>query len=254
MDSDLSGKAVIVLGASGQLGFSICTLLAAEGAHVFAQYRSNLKAAERLHAQLGATPIQADLTHESEVAALFARCESLRGPLEGCVIASGMRPAQPTQLADMSLELWREFCDANLLMTFLCAREYLRSVRASGVGSMVLLGSTSGAFGNAGRAQFAAYKSAISVGLLKSLAFEMSAISKSGRVNSVSPGAVQSSGESMPSEERERALATSAMEKFSSPEDVARAVVWLLSPALSGSVTGQDIRVDAGMSGRLRDR
>jgi 3-oxoacyl-[acyl-carrier protein] reductase len=75
-----------------------------------------------------------------------------------------------------------------LTATFLTARGFLREVERNGRGSLVLVGSTAGAFGEAGHADYAAAKSALQVGLLRSLKNEIVRIAPLGRVNAVAPG------------------------------------------------------------------
>jgi NAD(P)-dependent dehydrogenase (short-subunit alcohol dehydrogenase family) len=55
-------------------------------------------------------------------------------------------------------------------------------------------------------------------------------------------------------EDRERVGLVSALARLATPRDVANAIVWLLSSKLSASTTGQIVRVDAGLSGRIRQR
>ena len=77
---------------------------------------------------------------------------------------------------------------ANLTATFLTARGFLRGVERSGHGSLVLVGSTAGLFGEAGHADYAAAKSAILHGLLLSLKNEVVRVAPRARVNAVAPG------------------------------------------------------------------
>ena len=76
---------------------------------------------------------------------------------------------------ELPLGRWRDTLDANLTASFLTARGFLRSVAERGHGSLVLVGSTAGLFGEAGHADYAAAKSAVVHGLLLSLKNEFSA-------------------------------------------------------------------------------
>ena len=73
----------------------------------------------------------------------------------------------------VELDRWQETLAANLTVTFLTARGFLREVERSGHGSLVLVGSTAGVFGEAGHADYASAKSAIVRGLLLSLKNEV---------------------------------------------------------------------------------
>src|SRR5207249_2026847 len=137
--------------------------------------------------------------------------------------------------------------------TFLTARAFLREVERTGDGSLVLVGSTAGVFGEAGHADYAAAKSAILDGLLLSLKNEIVRIAPRGRVNAVAPGWTESAmtrGHVEP-EHVSRISRTMALRKVAQPEDVARQVVVLASDRLSGHVSGQVVVVAGGMEGRV---
>src|SRR5205807_5497550 len=86
------------------------------------------------------------------------------------------------------LERWRDTLDANLTASFLTARSFLRGAADRGHGSLVLVGSTAGIFGEAGHADYAAAKSAVVHGLLLSLKNEIVRVAPRARVNAVCPG------------------------------------------------------------------
>jgi 3-oxoacyl-[acyl-carrier protein] reductase len=135
----------------------------------------------------------------------------------------------------------------------LTARAFLRGLEDRGDGSLVLVGSTAGIFGEAGHADYAAAKSAIVHGLLLSMKNEIVRIAPRARVNAVCPGWTYSPmtrGE-VDEEVLERVTATMPLRKIARPEDVARQVVVLASDELSGHVTGQVVTVAGGMEGRL---
>ena len=122
-----------------------------------------------------------------------------------------------------------------------------------GRGSLVLVGSTAGLFGEAGHADYAAAKSAVVHGLLLSLKNEVVRIGSRARVNAVCPGWTESpmTRESLTPETLERITRTMALRKVAQPEDVARQVVVLASDELSGHVTGQVVTIAGGMEGRV---
>ena len=144
----------------------------------------------------------------------------------------------------------------NLTTTFLVARAFLREVARNGHGSLVLVGSTAGNYGEAGHADYAAAKSAVTGGLLLSLKNEIARIAPLGRVNAVAPGWTESPmTRGLVDPEQVRAVSrTMALRKVAQPEDVAAQVVVLASDTLSGHVTGQVVTVAGGMEGRTIHR
>jgi 3-oxoacyl-[acyl-carrier protein] reductase len=254
MNTGLSGKAVLVTGASGGIGSACVRAFAAEGARVAVHYFRGRERAEALASEVGGAPVlNADLTVEDDVDQLFAAARESLGVVDICAAVAGAWPSEDVPMWELPLERWRSTLDANLTATFLTARGFLREVERNGVGSLVLVGSTAGIFGEAGHADYAAAKSAILVGLLLSLKNEIVRIAPRARVNAVAPGWTESPmTRGLVDEERVRAVSrTMALRKVAQPDDVARQVVILASDQLSGHVTGQVVTVAGGMEGRV---
>ena len=169
-----------------------------------------------------------------------------------CAAVAGMWPSEDVPVWELPLERWEETLRTNLTATFLVSRAYLREVEQNGHGSLVFVGSTAGIFGEAGHADYAAAKSAITGGLLLSLKNEIARIAPVGRVNAVAPGWTETPmtrGRVDPDQIREISR-TMALRKVARPEDIAAQVVVLASDALSGHVTGQLVVIAGGMEGR----
>ena len=253
IDTGLDGKGVLVAGASGGIGAACVRAFAAEGARVVVHYHRGAERAEALAAKVGGAPVaQADLTVEAEVERLFAGARGALGRIDACVAVHGVWPREDVPVWELALERWEETLRANLTASFLVARAFLREVARNGHGSLVLVGSTAGVFGEAGHADYAAAKSAILGGLLLSLKNEIVRIAPLGRVNAVAPGWTESPmTRGLVDPERVRAVSrTMALRKVARPEDVAAQVVVLSSDTLSGHVTGQVVVVAGGMEGR----
>ena len=244
---------MLVTGASGGIGSACARAFAGEGARVLVHYHRGEERARAVAAELGGAPLaQADLTVEAEVDRLFEDARAALGGVDVCVAVSGAWPSEDVPVWDLPLERWEETLRANLTATFLVARGFLREVERSGHGSLVLVGSTAGVFGEAGHADYAAAKSAIVGGLLLSLKNEIVRIAPLGRVNAIAPGWTESPmTRGLVDPEQVAAVSrTMALRKVARPEDVARQAVVLASDELSGHVTGQVVVVAGGMEGR----
>jgi 3-oxoacyl-[acyl-carrier protein] reductase len=253
MDLGLEGCGILVTGGSGGIGSAVARLLAGEGARVGVHYHANRAAAEALAAEIGGVALQADLRDEAQADALVPAALQALGRIDACVANAGVWPAEDVPVAEMPLARWRETLDANLTAAFLTARGYLRHVEGTGAGSLVLVASTAGLFGEAGHADYAAAKAAIAHGLALSLKNEVVRIAPRARVNVVAPGwtvSPMTAGDLTP-DLVGRVTATMALRRIGEAADVASAVAWLCSPIAAGHVTGQVITVAGGMEGRL---
>ena len=244
---------MVVTGASGGIGSACARAFAAEGARVLVHFNRGEERARALADELGGAPVaQADLTEEQDVDRLFEEARAALGQVDVCAAVAGIWPSADVPVWQLSLERWEETLRANLTASFLVARAFLREVERNGHGSLVFVGSTAGVFGEAGHADYAAAKSAITGGLLLSLKNEIARIAPGGRVNAVAPGWTESPmtrGHVDPEHVR-RITRTMALRKVAQPDDVAAQVVVLASDTLSGHVTGQLVLVAGGMEGR----
>jgi len=243
----------LVTGAARGIGAATARALAAEGARVAVHYHSSAREAEALAAQIDGVPLQADLRDEAAADALVPQAVEALGRLDACVANAGTWDPEDVPVGRMSLDRWQATLDSNLTATFLTVRAYLRHVEATGAGSLVMVGSTSGLFGEAGHADYSAAKSAVAHGLLLSLKNEIVRAAPRGRVNAVAPGWTVSpmTERSLTEESIAAATATMALRKVAHADDVARTIAWLCSPLAAGHVTGELVTVAGGMEGRV---
>ena len=255
MDTGLAGKCVLVTGASGGIGAATARAFAEEGSRVAVHYHRGRERAEAVAAELdGSIVLQADLTRAEEAERLFAECVETLGGVDVCAAVAGVWPSEDVPVWELGLDRWRATLDANLTATFLTARGFLREVERAGHGSLVMVASTAGLVGEAGHADYAAAKAAISGGLLRSLKNEVVRVAPLARVNVVAPGWTESPmtrGTLADGTLVNRISRTMALRKVAQPEDVARQIVVLASDRLSGHVTGQVVVVAGGMEGRV---
>ena len=254
MDTGLTGKVVLITGGAGGIGSAVARAFAREGARVVVHYRTSEERARRLAVELSGAAFQADLTVEDEVDTLFEQTVATLGAVDVLVANAGVWPASDVPLWEMSLERWRATMAIDLDGVFLSCKAFLRYVVSTGSGSIVLVGSTAGVYGEAGHADYAAAKSAVVGGLLKSLKNEIVRVAPGGRVNAVCPGWTRTEMTRDALEDPGLGALmtrTMALRKLGRAEDVARAVVALASDEISGHVTGQVIEVAGGMEGRV---
>ncbi len=241
---DLSGETVLVTGASGNIGSAIAMRLAEAGASIIVHYRSNEAAAAWLIDQLGrGQRVQADLGDEQAVAAMF-------GDIAPTLVVHNAAAQPVRSLGDMALEEWRDMMAANLDSAFLVTRQAaLAWVGAGRTGAIVNIGSIEGLDPAAGHGHYATSKAGL---LMLSRAAALEFGSAGIRVNCVSPGLIDREGLARDWPDgvgrwHERA----PLGRIGTPNDVADAVLFLLSPAARW-ISGANLVVDGGMSAQSR--
>jgi 3-oxoacyl-[acyl-carrier protein] reductase len=254
IETGLRDKGVVVTGASSGIGAACARAFAAEGARVVVHFHRGEERAHALAAEIGAVAVtQADLRVEADADRLFDEAREALGAIDACAAVAGVYPSDDLPVWELPLDRWEQTVRANLTSAFLTARGFLREVARTSQGSLVLVGSTAGVFGEAGHADYAAAKSGILGGLLLSAKNEVARISGTARVNAVAPGWTASPMTRGLLDDAivERITRTMALRKVATADDVAAQVVVLASDVLSGHVTGQVVVVAGGMEGRV---
>ena len=263
MNSDLSGKVVILTGASGGIGSAIARKFAAEGAKVVLHFRSKRQSVTKLGAELGGTEsltVRADLAREADVKKLFATTLKRFGRVDSLVANAGSWETNDVPLQEMSLRQWQKTLDNVLTSTFLSVREFFKIVQKQKQGNAVLISSTAGVFGEANHVDYASAKSAMAFGMTRTLKNEIARIAPhtanycGGRINCVCPGwtVVPRTAPKLTNHKIVRKVtSTMALPQIARPDDIANTVVFLSSDTLARHITGQTIVVAGGMEGRL---
>ena len=236
-------KWILVTGGSRGIGAAIARLAAARGYAVAINYRQRAQEAEKLVAELGAPAValQADLSRESEVMRLFQQLDKL-GPLQALVNNAGILERQSDLLGISEERLQRVFA-TNVFGPMLCCREAVR--RMGKGGAIVNVSSVAARLGSPGEyVDYAASKGALdtfTIGLAKEVA------PKGIRVNGVRPGVIYTEIHANGGEAgRPDRLGPSApLGRSGQPEEVAGAVLWLLSEEASYT-TGAVLDVSGG--------
>ncbi|MDJ0908952.1 MAG: SDR family NAD(P)-dependent oxidoreductase [Woeseiaceae bacterium] len=237
---DLSGRNVLVTGASGNLGQGIALRLKEAGASVVVHYHSDVASARWLAHQLGDAPIAgADLSDESAVAGLFDKHR-----IDDVVNNAATQPV--AALDDMTLEDWRAIHASNLDSVFLVTRNAATRWKTTGhAGAIVNIASIEAMDPAVGHAHYATTKAGL-VMFTRAAALEFGGDGI--RINAVSPGLIDRDGlEDDWPDGVERWRDRAPLGRLGTPNDVADAVLFLLSPAARW-ISGVNLVVDGGMS------
>ncbi len=243
---------MIVTGASRGIGAATARLAATRGYAVCVNYRNNAEAAEAVVAEIlgaggRAIAVQGDVAVEGDVLRLFETVDDALGPLTALVNNAGILEHH-MRFVDMTVDRFQRVFETNITGSFLCAREAVRrmSTRNGGRGGAIVnVSSMAACLGAPDEyVDYAASKGAIdtmTVGLAKEVAAEGI------RVNAVRPGVIYtdihaSGGEP---DRVERVKDVVPMKRGGQPEEVAAAILWLISEEASYS-TGTFIDVSGG--------
>jgi NAD(P)-dependent dehydrogenase (short-subunit alcohol dehydrogenase family) len=243
---------VLITGGSRGIGAATARLAAQAGYDVVINYVSSRAAALNLVAELQsvtgrALAVRADVGHETDVLELFSNIDDEFGRLDALVNNAGVLEQQ-MRLEAMSAERMQRIFSTNVIGSMLCAREAVRrmsTARGGSGGAIVNVSSMAARLGSPNEyVDYAASKGAIdtlTVGLAKEVG------SEGIRVNAVRPGLIDTDMHAAGGEPNriDRLKAGVPLQRGGTPQEVAQAILWLLSPAAS-YVTGALIDVSGG--------
>ena len=238
----LFGKTIFVTGASSGIGRAIAIECSTMGAQMLITGRNEARLNETFALLAGENHVQltADLSIEQDIDNMVAALPKL----DGFVNNAGIIRPQLVQFSEKKDIL--EMFDSNTFSSFLLVQKLIQNKKLNKNSSIVFINSISGVYCSAvGEALYSASKGAIN-GYLKGLALETA--NRGIRVNSVNPGVIETNlfnSASMSIEELEEKKKKYPLKRFGKPEEVAYAVIYLLSNA-SLWVTGSNLVIDGG--------
>jgi 3-oxoacyl-[acyl-carrier protein] reductase len=244
-DNELAGKVAIVTGSGRNIGRAIALALAADGASVVVNARSNLDEAEAVAREIEAKGGRAlahigDIAEASAVQAMADAAAKHFGRIDILVNNAALRREKP--FAEMTYADWREVMNVILDGTFHCVKACLPYLKASGAGTIVNIGGLSAHTGASDRAHVVTAKSGI-VGFTRALAHDLS--SDGITVNCVVPGIIGTPRPRNTPEPAHHLIHRTITGERGKVEDVAALVRFLCSPG-ARYINGQAIHANGG--------
>jgi 3-oxoacyl-[acyl-carrier protein] reductase len=247
MAGALDGRVVLVTGSSRGIGAAVAVKAAAEGARVAVHYNRGAEEAERVvekaHAAgADARAFAADLRDGEAAERLVRDVLDAFGRIDGLVNNAGMTQVGP--FLEIAPDEWDAVIATDLTAAFRTTRAALPAMIDQGSGSIVNVASRLGQMGIAGTAAYSAAKAGL-IGLTRSLAREFGP--RGVRINAVAPGVTitEMTTDLVDSEEGRRRLRDMALGRFGRADEVAEAVIFLLSDRAS-LFLGQTLNPNAG--------
>ena len=243
----LDGKVALITGASRGIGRAVALRLAKEGAKIAVNYAGNETAARETEAaikEIGGEVllVQADVSDSAAATEMVSVAAKTFGTIDILVNNAGI--TRDGLLARMKDEDFAKVIATNLNGVFYTTRAAAKIMMKQRSGRIVNMASVVGLMGNAGQANYAAAKAGI-IGFSKSVAKELA--SRGITVNMVAPGFIGTDMTAVLNDKvKETMVGSIPLGRMGTPEDVAGAVLFLVSDEAS-YITGQVINVDGGM-------
>ena len=245
----LADKVAVVTGAGSGIGLATAHRFAAEGAHVVCADLDPVAGAKAA-ADVGGHFVEADVTSENQVQALFRTAVDEFGRLDVAFNNAGISPPEDDSILTTGLDAWRKVQEVNLTSVYLCCKYAIEEMRGRGGGSVINTASFVAVMGSAtSQISYTASKGGV-LALSRELGVQFA---RDGiRVNALCPGPVNTPLlKELFAKDPERAarrLVHVPMGRFAEPEEIAAAVTFLASDDAS-FITASTFLVDGGISG-----
>jgi len=244
-DKELAGRVALVTGAGRNIGRAMAKALAAGGAAIIVNVRSNRAEAGEVVADIerdGGKAIAsvADVVDENAVARMVADAVKQLGRIDYLINNASLR--QERTFDEMTFSEWREVLGVTLDGAFHCAKACLPYLKASGAGAIVNIGGLSAHTGSKHRAHVTAAKLGL-VGFTRGLAHDLAKDNVT--VNLVAPGTIDTARKADAAKPAHHLINNTLTGKRGAPDDVAAMVRFLCGPG-ARYVTGQTIHVNGG--------
>ena len=243
----LTGRTALVTGGSRGIGRAIALALAEEGADVAVNYVSSETSAREVVAQIEKTGrraviAQADVGDFPDTFRMAQTVLKEFGHLDILVNNAGV--SSDKTFVKMDHASWRKVLAINLDGVFNCTKVFIDQMLKQNYGRVVNITSVIGQIGNFGQANYAASKAGVAA-FTKSLAKELAG--KGVTVNAVAPGFIETEMvDSIPEKVKARLLDQIPLKRFGSVEEVARAVVYIVSSD-GDYITGAEVSINGGL-------
>ncbi len=244
---DLSGKTVLITGASSGIGAQTARTFHGAGAEVFINHPGlgdTAADADKLVAELGqrAHAVAADVADAEAVQWMMSDIASKADGIDFLINNAAI--IRDRTIEKMSLDEWQQVIDVNLSGVFHCCKYGLEIMRNNG--AIVSLGSISALQGFYGQANYAAAKAGV-LSMTRVLSRETAR--RGIRANAIAPGVIDTAmAATIPDEVRTEMLKNVPLNRFGEPREIAEVALFLCSP-LASYVTGQTIEVNGGWRG-----
>jgi 3-oxoacyl-[acyl-carrier protein] reductase len=243
----LTGRTALVTGGSRGIGRAIALALAEEGADVAVNYVSSEGAAREVIAQIEKTGrrgilAQADVSDFPDTFRMAQNVTREFGHLDILVNNAGINSDKT--FVKMDHASWRKVLSINLDGVFNCTKVFVDQMLKQNYGRVVNITSVIGQIGNFGQANYAASKAGVAA-FTKSLAKELAG--KGVTVNAVAPGFIETEMvDAIPEKVKNRLLDQIPLKRFGSAEEVARAIVYIVSSD-GDYITGAELSINGGL-------